>query len=113
MAVYGAVPIGLLLLLCAQAAGAAETFVVDISQERLDKAKELGATYTINPKEKDAAEKIMAISGKGVEVAFEAAGAQPTFTAALTSLKKKGTLLVIAWFSQEISIARTCCCSTK
>ena len=103
-AVFGAGPIGLLLLLCAQAAGAAETFVIDISQERLDKAKELGATYTINPKEEDAAEKIMAITGKGVEVAFEAAGAQPTFTAALASLKKKGTLLVVAGFSQDITI---------
>ncbi|MGK7376362.1 2,3-butanediol dehydrogenase [Planococcus sp. 1R117A] len=103
-AVFGAGPIGLLLLLCAQAAGAAETFVIDISQERLEKAKELGATYTINPKDEDAAEKIMAITGKGVEVAFEAAGAQPTFTAALASLKKKGTLLVVAGFSQNITI---------
>lgn len=102
-AIFGAGPIGLLLLLCAQAAGAVETFVVDISQERLDKAKELGATYTINPKVEDAAEKIMAITGNGVQVAFEAAGAQPTFSTALSALKKKGTLLIVAGFSQELT----------
>ncbi|WP_223634514.1 2,3-butanediol dehydrogenase [Planococcus sp. 4-30] len=102
-AIFGAGPIGLLLLLCAQAAGAAETFVVDISQERLDKAKELGATYTINPKDEDAAGKIMAITGNGVQVAFEAAGAQPTFSTALSALKRKGTLLVVAGFSQELT----------
>ncbi|WP_100010159.1 2,3-butanediol dehydrogenase [Lentibacillus sediminis] len=103
-AIFGAGPIGLLLLLCAKAAGAAETFVIDLSQERLDKAKELGATHTINPAEEDAVEKIMAITGKGVEVAFEAAGAQPTVTSALAALKKKGTLQVVAGFSKEVSI---------
>ncbi|AXI10431.1 butanediol dehydrogenase [Oceanobacillus zhaokaii] len=103
-AIFGAGPIGLLLLLCAKAAGAAETFVVDISQERLEKAKELGATHVINPMEENAEEKIMAITGKGVEVAFEAAGAQPTFTSALAALRKKGTLLVVAGFSKEVSI---------
>lgn len=103
-AVFGAGPIGLLTLLCAQAAGASETFVVDVSEERLQKAKELGATYTINPMEEDAVEKIMAITGNGVAVAFEAAGAQPTVTSALKSLKKQGTLLVIAGFAGEITI---------
>ncbi|MEC5423190.1 zinc-binding dehydrogenase [Virgibacillus sp. C22-A2] len=95
---------GLLLLLCAKAAGASETFVIDISKERLDKAKELGATHTINPLNENVEEKIRAITGKGVEVAFEAAGAQPTVTSALSALKKKGTLLVVAGFSQEISM---------
>ncbi|PAV30740.1 hypothetical protein CIL05_03160 [Virgibacillus profundi] len=54
--------------------------------------------------EEDAVEKIMAVTGKGVEVAFESAGAQTAVTSALTALKKKGTLLVVAGFSQEVSI---------
>lgn len=56
VAIFGAGPIGLLILLCAQAAGAAETFVVDISKVRLEKAKELGATHVLNPAEEDAVE---------------------------------------------------------
>lgn len=104
VAIFGAGPIGLLTLLCAQTAGAAETFVIDISKERLEKAKELGATYTINPTEEDPVKKIMEVTGNGVAVAFEAAGAQPTVTSALNSLKKQGTLLVIAGFAGEITI---------
>nr|AIA12479.1 Alcohol dehydrogenase GroES-like domain protein [uncultured bacterium] len=103
-AIYGAGPIGLLILLCAQAAGASETFVIDISEERLQKAKELGATYVINPLNEDAVEKINALTGKGVDVAFEAAGAQPTFTSAFSCVKRSGTVLVVAGFGSEVSL---------
>ncbi|HJE19620.1 MAG TPA: 2,3-butanediol dehydrogenase [Aliicoccus persicus] len=103
-AIYGAGPIGLLTLLCAQAYGAAETFVIDLSQERLDKAKELGATYVINPADEDAVKKIREITGnKGVDVAFEAAGANPTFKSAVASIKRRGTVQVIAGFGGEVS----------
>ncbi|MCB7070729.1 zinc-binding dehydrogenase [Caldifermentibacillus hisashii] len=46
--------IGLLTLLVAKRAGATETFVVDVSPERLEKAKSLGVTYVINPVEENA-----------------------------------------------------------
>lgn len=48
-AIFKAGPIGLLVLLSAKAAGASEIIVIDVSEERLQKAKELGANYTINP----------------------------------------------------------------
>lgn len=103
-AIYGAGPIGLLTLLCAQAYGAAETFVIDLSQERLDKAKELGATYVINAGDEDAVEKIMKITGnRGVDVSFEVAGANPTFNSAVKSIKRGGTVQVIAGFGGDVS----------
>lgn len=102
-AVFGAGPIGLLTLLCAQAAGAAETFVIDVSEERLQKAKELGATHVINPANEDALEKILAVTGDGVDVAFEAAGVQATFTSAYQAIKGGGTLLVVAAYGSELS----------
>src|SRR5699024_5498654 len=102
-AIYGAGPIGLLTLLCAQAYGVAETFVIDLSQERLDKAKELGATHVINAGQEDAVEKIMEITGKGVDVAYEVAGANPTFNSAIHSIKRGGTVQVIAGFGGEVS----------
>jgi len=103
VAVFGAGPIGLLVLLCAQAAGASETIVIDISQERLDKAKELGATYLIHPEKEDVQNRMMEITGKGVDVVYEAAGAQPTFESAIKSLKRAGTMTVVAIFGQEIT----------
>ena len=104
VAIFGAGPIGQLVLLCANAAGAAKTIVVDVSKERLAKAKELGATVVINPAEENAEEKIFSLAPDGVDVAFEAAGAQPTFTTALSVLKKKGTLLVVAGFSKDVTM---------
>lgn len=103
-AIYGAGPIGLLTLLSAQAYGAAETFVIDLSQERLDKAKELGATHVINAGDEDAVAKIMEITGnRGVDVAFEVAGANPTFNSAVKSIKRAGTVQVIAGFGKEVT----------
>jgi len=103
VAIFGAGPIGLLTLLCAQAAGAAETFVIDISPERLKKADELGATYVIDPSKEDAVTKIMQITGNGVDVAYEAAGVQSTFESALASTKSRGTALIIAGYGGEVS----------
>ncbi|MFS0553921.1 2,3-butanediol dehydrogenase [Brevibacillus sp. 179-C9.3 HS] len=103
VAVFGAGPIGLLTVLAAKAAGASEIVVVDVSQERLDKAKEIGASYIVNAAEVDTVQTIMALTG-GVDVAYEAAGAQPTFTNALSVLKKGGQVMVIAAFAKPVEI---------
>lgn len=103
-AIYGDGPIGLLTLLCTQAYGAAEIFVIDLSHERLDKAKELGASHVINAGDEDAVEKIMKITGgRGVDVSYEVAGANPTFNSAIKSIKRGGTVQVIAGFGGEVS----------
>lgn len=43
-------------------------------------------------------------SDKGVDIAFEAAGAQPTFNNAINSIKFGGTVTVVAVFGGEIII---------
>ncbi|WP_392390416.1 zinc-binding dehydrogenase, partial [Staphylococcus hominis] len=43
VAVFGAGPIGLLTIVAAKAAGASKIFVFDLSEERLAKAKSVGA----------------------------------------------------------------------
>ncbi|WP_144526407.1 zinc-binding dehydrogenase, partial [Bacillus pumilus] len=53
-AIFGAGPIGLLLLQAVKAAGAGRIIVVEVSDERRAKAMELGATHVINPVETDA-----------------------------------------------------------
>ena len=47
VAIFGAGPIGLLTTIAAKAAGASKIFVFDLSEERLNKAKAIGATHTI------------------------------------------------------------------
>ncbi|MWV45872.1 alcohol dehydrogenase catalytic domain-containing protein [Paenibacillus sp. HJL G12] len=107
VAVFGAGPIGLLTILCAKAAGAAQIIAVDISPERLEKAKEVGATAVINAAEADTVKEIMALTGDGVAISYEAAGAQPTFTNAVMALKKGGECMVIAAFAKPAQLDMT------
>ncbi|MCM3782151.1 2,3-butanediol dehydrogenase [Neobacillus mesonae] len=97
VAVFGAGPIGLLTILAAKSAGAAKIFAIDVSDERLELASSLGA-ITINSL-KDNPNDIIAAAG-GVEVAYEAAGVQPTFSSALSVVKKGGEVMVIAAFAE-------------
>ncbi len=48
--IYGAGPMGLLNAMVASAAGAGRVVVVDFNESRLQKAKTLGVTDTVNPK---------------------------------------------------------------
>lgn len=104
IAIFGAGPIGLLTLLSAKAAGATKIIVIDLSEERLEKAKELGATTIINGMRDDIVETIHELTDGGVSVAFECAGAQPTMTSAVASVKQGGQVMAIAVFAKPISI---------
>lgn len=101
--VYGAGPIGLLTIIAAKAAGAAEIIAVDISKERLEKALEVGASTVINSLEEDVAAKVHTLCDQGVDIAYEAAGVEATFNSALSVLKKGGQLMIIALFSKPIT----------
>ncbi|RUS46889.1 2,3-butanediol dehydrogenase [Cohnella sp. AR92] len=100
-AVYGVGPIGLLTILGAKSAGASKIYAVDVSDERLALAEKLGA-IPINSLKQNATEIILA--GGGVHVAYEAAGVQPTFSSALSSVKRGGEVMVIAAFAQPAQI---------
>jgi alcohol dehydrogenase len=75
VAVVGLGGVGLAALIGAQAAGARQIIAVDLSDAKLDQARALGATHTVNAGRDDAVEQIRALSSGGVEFAFEFAGA--------------------------------------
>src|SRR5471032_1495437 len=73
VAIIGAGPIGLAALLTAQFYAPANLIMVDLDDNRLEVAKQFGATTVINSADEKVAEKIMALTGgKGVDVAIEA-----------------------------------------
>jgi alcohol dehydrogenase len=77
VAIVGAGPIGLAVLLTAQFYSPAEIIMVDLDENRLNIAKTFGATNLVTD---NAVEKIMKLTdGKGVDVAIEAVGASSTF----------------------------------
>ncbi|MEC5273226.1 2,3-butanediol dehydrogenase [Caldifermentibacillus hisashii] len=102
VAIYGAGPIGLLTVIAAKAAGASKIFVMDLSETRLAKAKELGATHIINSGQQNPVEAIKAIVPDGVDVSFEVAGVAPTFKQAIDSTKARGTMVIVSIFARPI-----------
>ena len=79
VAILGAGPIGLLTAAVARAAGAGEIFMTEPQARRREFALDYVADAVYNPDEENVVAAIMgATDGRGVDVAFEAAGAQET-----------------------------------
>jgi alcohol dehydrogenase len=80
VAIVGAGPVGLAVLLTAQFYSPAAIFVIDLDDKRLEVAKTFGATTLINSSDRLAAEHVMELTdGTGVDVAIEAVGLPATF----------------------------------
>lgn len=89
-AVFGTGAVGMAGMLAAKAAGATTLVMVDIVPERLEFAKELGATHTVNSKKTDPVEAINEITGGGVNYALDTTGVPPVFTQMTASLATMG-----------------------
>ncbi|PAV31047.1 butanediol dehydrogenase [Virgibacillus profundi] len=101
VAVFGAGPIGLFTIVAAKAAGAKEIFSFDLSDERLAKAKEVGATVTLNTKDNDAVARIKEKYPEGIDASLEVAGVKPTFDSAIQATKPKGNVVVVAIHARD------------
>ena len=101
--IVGAGPIGLLTVQVALATGASQIFVSDLSENRLKKAKEVGATHTFDARDKDIAQKIREITGNGADVFIDAAGVQASFDTGINSLRNGGTAVLVALFGKAVT----------
>ena len=101
--ITGAGPIGLLTVQVAVATGASQIFVSDISENRLKKAKEVGATHTFDARDKDIPQRIKEKTGYGVDVFIDAAGVQASFDTGINSLRNGGTAVIVALFAKEVT----------
>jgi alcohol dehydrogenase len=80
IAIVGAGPVGLAVLLTAQFYSPAAIFMIDLVDKRLAVAKKFGATTLINSADGQAAHRVMELTeGAGVDVAIEAVGLPATF----------------------------------
>ncbi|WP_348268769.1 zinc-dependent alcohol dehydrogenase family protein [Edaphobacter paludis] len=80
IAIVGAGPIGLAVLLTAQFYSPAAIYVIDVDDKRLAVAMKLGATAVINDRDGKAAARFLELTGgAGVDVCVEAVGIPETF----------------------------------
>lgn len=94
VAVFGCGGIGLSAVQIAAAQGA-NVIAVDISRDKLELARQLGAVATVDGREGNAAEAIATLTKGGAHVAVDALGSAPTALGALLSLRKRGRHLQI------------------
>lgn len=80
VAIVGAGPVGMAVLLTAQFYAPSAIILIDLDDNRLQVAKTFGATHTINNQQEDAVAKVFSLTdNKGVDVAIEAVGIPATF----------------------------------
>lgn len=105
-AIFGAGAIGLLLLQLIRISGGGDVFVVDVQEQRLQMASELGAKHLLDNLSSDTIAEIMELTaGLGVDYSFEAVGLEVTLVQALQALKKGGAAVLVGLFEQpEIKI---------
>ncbi|WP_315708342.1 L-idonate 5-dehydrogenase [Brenneria uluponensis] len=92
--VIGAGPIGCLILAAARSAGATELVASDISSRCLELAREMGATATFNPMEKEHASLYFENNGY-FDVVFEASGSVAGVQSTVSLTRPAGTVVQV------------------
>lgn len=100
-AVFGAGPIGLLLVEALRVAGASVIHVVELSAERSAKALELGATSVTDPSREDPVAKLRELSAGGVDVAFEVTGVPKVLQQCIESTHYEGETVIVSIWEKE------------
>ena len=91
VAVIGLGGVGLNSVLGALVAGAGEVFAIDLDNDKLALAKELGATHTFNSGEDGCGDKIKTLTSGGVDCAIEMAGSEKALEFAYQITRRGGT----------------------
>lgn len=90
IAVFGAGSVGLSAVLAARAVGCTEIIAVDLVQRRLDIAREMGATHTIDARTENAVERIIEITGDGAQYALDCTGVPAVVRQSVECLRLTG-----------------------
>ena len=93
VAVIGLGGVGLSCMLGARLAGAQRIIAIDLSDEKLGLARQLGATETYNAADADCAAAVRAATGGGVDYAFEMAGSIKALALGTEILARGGSVI--------------------
>ena len=97
VAVFGCGGVGLNCIQGAVLSGAEPIIAVDVRHNKLDMARQFGATHTVNAQQEDPVARIQEIcGGLGAHYAFEAVGmAGDTFLQSILCIRKRGTAVFV------------------
>lgn len=103
--VLGCGPIGQFAIQWARVFGAANIIAVDVFPEKLELAKTLGATHSINGKDENAIEAVHKIAVNGADSVIETAGSRFTQEQSLRIAKKHGTVVFVGISHTELPLS--------
>jgi L-iditol 2-dehydrogenase len=102
--VLGAGMIGLLVAQALRVAGCSRIFVSDIDGSRLKLAQQVGATHVLAAGANLVEQALKLSDGAGVDLAIEAVGRNETVGAAIESVRKGGTVVLVGNISPEVTL---------
>lgn len=113
VAVFGAGPIGLGLILLLKQRGVASVVAIDMSDSRLARASALGADRVINPAHEDVTEALSQAHGAqnihgwpvvGTDVFFEASGGKGVIPSIINMAPFHGRLIIVAVHHDDVPV---------
>ena len=104
VAVVGLGGVGLSSLLAARAAGASKIIAIDVQNNKLDLARELGAHETYNATDLDFESQIRKATNGGVDLAVETAGSPRALESAYAVTRRGGTTVTAGLPGPEATI---------
>ncbi|KAB1644937.1 2,3-butanediol dehydrogenase [Gulosibacter chungangensis] len=103
--ISGGGPIGLLVAMCAHAAGATKIFLSEPHDARRARAAASGLVTAVNPLTEDLVDRVSdATDGEGADVCFECSGSQPALQGLFDSVGYGGTIVQTAMAAKPMSI---------
>jgi S-(hydroxymethyl)mycothiol dehydrogenase len=105
VAVIGCGGVGAAAVLGARLAGAATIIAVDLDERKLATASSLGATHTVNGKDKDVVETVKELTGGfGADVVIDAVGRPETYEQAFYARDLAGTVVLVGVPTPEMRL---------
>ncbi len=105
VAVFGCGGVGLSIVQGARIGGARQIIAVDQFDSKLEMAKGVGATHTVNATQDDAVKAVRALTkGLGVDHAFEAVGVAKLCRQAIECLAVRGTATIVGVLPPDATI---------
>lgn len=95
IAIFGTGSVGLAAVMAARIAGCSRIIAIDVNAQRLELAREIGATDTIDATPGDVVPRIQGLVKGGVNYSLDTAGQVQTFNAAIECLKRRGSCAVV------------------
>ena len=100
--VSGAGTIGNLVAQFAKARGAKKVLITDVSDLRLQKARECGIEHTLNVRDKSLKDAIPEIFGdEGYQAAFEVSGVESSIQSLMATIEKGSDIVIVAVFAHN------------